>query len=52
MLGFGCVRIDRIDRLDDGGVLLIDYKTGETTAPQLQGEGRKSRNYLSIARSR
>ena len=31
------LRVDRIDRLDNGGVLLIDYKSGEQKAKNLAG---------------
>ncbi len=32
------MRIDRIDRLDDGSLLLIDYKTGQTSIRDWLGE--------------
>ncbi len=32
------LRVDRIDRLKNGGVLLIDYKSGKQTAGKLEGE--------------
>jgi probable DNA repair protein len=32
------LRVDRIDRLDNGGVLLIDYKSGEQKAKNLAGD--------------
>jgi probable DNA repair protein len=32
------LRVDRIDRLDDGGLLLIDYKTGQTSIRDWLGE--------------
>ncbi len=32
------LRLDRIDRLDNGHFLLIDYKSGEQTRPKLEGE--------------
>ncbi len=32
------LRVDRIDRLDDGSVVLIDYKSGEQKAKNLAGD--------------
>lgn len=32
------LRVDRIDRLKDGSVLLIDYKSGKQTSTKLEGE--------------
>jgi probable DNA repair protein len=43
------IRIDRIDRLNNGKCLLIDYKSGDTSAANLNGERPKEPQLLAYA---
>jgi hypothetical protein len=43
------IRIDRVDRLRNKGCLLIDYKSGETSASNLNGERPKEPQLLAYA---
>lgn len=43
------IRVDRIDRLDDGSVVLLDYKSGEIAERDLLGERPKEPQLLVYA---
>lgn len=45
------IRVDRIDRLNDGSVVLIDYKSGEIAERDLQGRRPKEPQLLVYAAS-
>jgi hypothetical protein len=43
------IRIDRIDRLNNGRLLLIDYKSGDTKAAKLNGDRPEEPQLLAYA---